>query len=255
MPVRSSLISPQTLRRVSRIAAGVIALAVLAACTADNPGPTALNARVDASRGLPFTEGLASPGWQEVARHYVGLGNYVPVQAGRAYPLVSVAQYLAVQEAEAAIGSPPVQDASSGNGIGAGGRPRLETDRGAVAGASVAVLSYLFSTTAQQQAFEDMVTAQENSTSPGPQRAAFLAGEAIGRAVGADIVTRARGDHFGDSYRVDNIPVGGGFWVSNTVNPFTINGGQMPGVRPWFLTSANQFRPAPPPAFGSAQFL
>jgi len=254
MPVRPSLISPHTLRVASRIAVGVIALAVLTACAADKPGPTGLNARVDGSRGLLFTEGVASPGWQETARHYVGLGNFIPVRAGHAYPLLSVAQYLAVQKAEAAIGSPPVQDASTGNGIGAGGRPRLETDRGAVAGASAAVLSYLFSSTAQQHAFEDMVTAQENSTSPGPQRAAFLAGEAIGRSVGADIVTRAGGDHFGDSYRVDNIPVGDGFWVSNTTNPFTINGGQMPGVLPWFLTSASQFRPGPPPAFGSAAF-
>src|SRR5258706_15652661 len=29
----------------------------------------------------------------------------------------------------------------------------------------------------------------------------------------------------------------------------------MPGVTTWFLTSANQFRPGPPPAFGSAEFL
>jgi membrane-associated phospholipid phosphatase len=29
----------------------------------------------------------------------------------------------------------------------------------------------------------------------------------------------------------------------------------MPGVTPWFLTSASQFRPAPPPAFGSPDFL
>ena len=254
MPVRPSLISPHTLHFASRIAVGVIALAVLTACAADKPGPTGLNARVDASRGLPFTEGLASPGWQKIARDDVALQSFIPVKAGHAYPLLSVAQYLAEQKAEAAIGSPPVQDASNGNGIGAGGRPRLETDRGAVAGASVAVLSYLFFTTAQKQGFEDLLTAQENATSPGPQRAAFLAAEAIGRAVGADIVTRAIGDHFGDTYRVDNIPVGAGYWVSNTTNPFTINGGQMPGVLPWFLTSASQFRPGAPPAFGSAAF-
>ena len=60
-------------------------------------------------------------------------------------PILGVAQYLAVQRAEAAIGSADAETAtSSGNGIGAGGRERLETDRGAVAGASVVALSYLF---------------------------------------------------------------------------------------------------------------
>src|SRR5205823_11658816 len=50
------------------------------------------------------------------------------------------------------------------------------------------------------------------------------------------------------------IPVGPGLWVSNTTPP-TIAGGPLPGVRPWFLKSARQFRPGPAPAFGSADFL
>ena len=253
MPVRFTLSTPKAPHAIARTAAAFLTAALITACSTDQPGPTGLNASADASRGLPFTEGLASPGWQQTAFHYVGLGQFIPVRGGHAYPLLGVAQYLAVQEAEAAIGDPPVQSASSGDGIGAGGRPRLEADRGAVAGASAVVLSYLFSSASQVQAFEDMVTAQENLTSPGPQRAAFLAGEAIGRSVGAGIVTRAIGDHFNDPTTAV-IPVGPGFWTSNT-NPATINGGQLPGVLPWFLTSASQFRPGPPPAFGSTDFL
>ena len=49
-------------------------------------------------------------------------------------------------------------------------------------------------------------------------------------------------------------PVGPGFWTSSAVPPQPTAGGQLPGVTPWFLTSANQFRPGPPPAFGSALF-
>jgi membrane-associated phospholipid phosphatase len=96
-----------------------------------------------------------------------------------------------------------------------------------------------------------MVTAQANA-GPGQPHPGFAAGEAIGRAVGAEMVTRARGDGFGNNYSRD-IPKGAGLWTSNT-DPVTINGGQMPGVRPWFLTSASQFRPGPPPAFGSGDF-
>ena len=100
-------------------------------------------------------------------------------------------------------------------------------------------------------ALEDMVTAQRDAA--GGRSAAFARGEAIGRVVGAAIVTRARGDGFGNPF-TGTIPVGPGFWTSNTTPP-TVGGGQMPGVLPWFMTSASQFRPAPPPAFGSADYV
>src|SRR6266496_750302 len=108
----------------------VAVLALILACAPD-AGPTGMNGRLSASRdGVPFSEGLASPGWQETARNLVVQARLGPIPAGHAYPLLGVAQYLAVQRAEAAAD--------------VGGRALLETDRGAVAGASVVVLSYLF---------------------------------------------------------------------------------------------------------------
>jgi len=74
----------------------------------------------------------------------------------------------------------------------------------------------------------------------------------MGRAVGAEIVTRAQGDGFNRPF-TGTIPAGPGLWISNTTPP-TVASGQLPGVTPWFLTSATQFRPAAPPAFGSAAF-
>jgi membrane-associated phospholipid phosphatase len=104
----------------------------------------------------------------------------------------------------------------------------------------------------QTQALEDMVTAQRDAAA-GPSQTAFARGEAIGRAVGAEIVTRAQADGFSTPF-TGTIPVGPGFWTSNTTPP-TVAGGPLPGVRPWFLNSASQFRPGPPPAFGSPEFL
>ncbi|HTD71627.1 MAG TPA: phosphatase PAP2 family protein [Gemmatimonadales bacterium] len=207
---------------------------------------------MSASRtGVPFTEGLASPGWQETARNLVVQARLGPIPAGHAYPLLGVAQYLAVQQAEAAAGGTDVETAAtSGNGIGIGGRSRLETDRGAVAGASVVVLSYLFPS--QAQALEDTIAAQAG-TGPGQPHPAFVAAEAIGRAVGAEIVARAKADGFTNP-NTAKPPVGPGFWTSSAVPPQPVNGGQLPGVLPWFLTSASQVRPAPPPAFGSPEF-
>jgi len=179
----------------------------------------------------------------------VAQANTPPYAAGRLYAFVGVAQYLAVQEAEAAAGGTDAESDASGPGIGRGGRARLETDRGAVAGASVAVLSYLFPSRAT--AFEAMATDQANA-GPGEPHPAFAAGEAIGRAVGAQIVTRAQNDGFSRPF-TGTIPTGPGFWISSTTPP-TIAGGTLPGVTPWFLTSASQFRSAPPPVFGSPAF-
>ncbi len=73
------------------------------------------------------------------------------------------------------------------------GRSKHEAERGAVAGASAVVLTYLFPAAAQS--FEDLVTEQSNAGS-GKPHSWFARGEAIGRAVGAEIVARAQGDGF-----------------------------------------------------------
>ena len=232
---------------------GLLAVAALAVgCNSEgrlvDPSAPAL---VAARAGVPFTKGLASPEWQGTAASLVAQAGFNPITAGHAYPLLGVAQYLAVQRAEAAsLGTDAESNATPGNGIGTGGRARLETDRGAVAGASAVVLIYLFPS--QAQMLEGMVAAQANA-GQGQPHPAFAAGEAIGRAVGAEIVTRAQTDGFNRPF-TGTIPTGPGLWISNTTPP-TIAGGPLPGVTPWFLTSPDQFRPAPPPAFGSTEFL
>jgi membrane-associated phospholipid phosphatase len=194
---------------------------------------------VSSRNGVPFvTEGLASPAWQLTARNLVSAAGLAAVQATHVYPILGVAQYLAVQRAQAAIDG--------------GGRQRLEADRGAVAGASFVTMSYLFP--ASVQAFQDLLTAQANA-GPGQPHPAFAAGEAIGRAVGAQMVARAIADHFNDANKA--VPPDGGsaagFWTPN-VDGQKVAGGTLPGTTPWFLTSSDQFKPAPHPPFGSDDF-
>src|SRR5256885_11052017 len=132
-----------TMSRLSSLSTIVAGVALLAACADQRPAPTGLG--VSASRnGVPFSEGLASPAWQEKAAGLVSQAGFNPQTATHAYPLLGVAQYLAVQRAETAEGGFDVANVASGIGVGAGGRDRLELDRGAVAGASVVVLTYLF---------------------------------------------------------------------------------------------------------------
>ena len=237
MSVHTPLLLPHAWRNTARIASTLLTVALISACATDKPDPTGLVARESAasSNGVPFAVGLASPAWQLTSRNLTAAANFSPIAAARSYPYLGVAQYLAVQRAQAAI-------------IG-GGRERLEADRGAVAGASVVVLSYLFPTKAA--ALEDSLTAQANA-GPGGRRPAFTAGEAIGRAVGADLVERAKNDGF--SVVIDPPPpVGPGFWTTNAPG-LPVAGGQFPGLTRWFMTSADQFRSAPHPAFGSAAF-
>ena len=204
-------------------------VAPILACEPD-ASPARLTAPLVASRSAATTEDLVSPGWQAIEANLVAQANLAAVVSTRAYSLLGVAQYLAVQRAE---------------GSRRDGRSRDGSDAGAVAGASATVLSYLFPLRAQ--ALQDTVKAQRGA-GPG-----FARGEVIGRAVGTEIVARAQADGFSTPF-TGTIPVGPGLWVSNTTPP-TIAGGPLPGVRPWFLKHARQFRPGPPPAFGSADFL
>ena len=204
-------------------------VAPILSCEPD-ASPARLTAPLVASRSAATTEDLVSPGWQAIEANLVAQANLAAVVSTRAYSLLGVAQYLAVQRAE---------------GSRRDGRSRDGSDAGAVAGASATVLSYLFPLRAQ--ALQDTVKAQRGA-GPG-----FARGEVIGRAVGTEIVARAQADGFSTPF-TGTIPVGPGLWVSNTTPP-TIAGGPLPGVRPWFLKSARQLRPGPPPAFGSADFL
>jgi membrane-associated phospholipid phosphatase len=112
-------------------------------------------------------------------------------------------------------------------------------------------LTYLFPAHAQE--FEDLVTSQANA-GPGQPHPAFLAAEAIGRAVGAAIVTRTIGDGFSNP-NTAIAPVGPQYWVSSTTPPSKPAGGQLPGVARWFpISSPDQFRPGPYPTFGSTDF-
>src|SRR2546422_11582700 len=232
---------------------GVVALG---GCNDRPTGPAATAQRLSAARatGLPITEGLASPEWQEIARNFVMQSTVSrnSAAATRVYAYLSMAQHDAVGRAEDAIGGNESEtDPTLGDGLGRGGRSRLETDRGAVAGGSAAVLTYF--DPAEAQLFEDKVQEQANA-GPGQPHPDFVRGEAMGRQVGAEAIARAQTDGF-DLPWTGTVPVGPGLWFSSAKPPQPPANAQLPGMRPFFLTSADQFRPAAPPAFGSSAYL
>ena len=234
----------------------LIGVVALGGCNDRPTGPAATAQRLSAGRaaGLPFTEGLVSPEWQAIARNFVMQSTVSrnSAAATRVYAYLSMAQYDAVGRAEDAIGGNESEtDPTLGDGLGRGGRSQLETDRGAVAGASAAVLTYF--DPAEAQLFEDKVQEQANA-GPGQPHPDFVRGEAIGRQVGVEAIARAITDGF-DQPWTGTVPVGPGLWFSSAKPPQPPVNAQLPGMRPFFLRSADQFRPAPPSAFGSPAYL
>src|SRR2546425_620018 len=144
---------------------GVVALG---GCNDRPTGPAATAQRLSAARatGLPITEGLASPEWQEIARNFVMQSTVSrnSAAATRVYAYLSMAQH------------------------------------------------------------------------------------------GAEAIARAITDGF-DQPWTGTVPVGPGLWFSSAKPPQPPVNAQLPGMRPFFLRSADQFRPAPPSAFGSPAYL
>lgn len=217
----------------ARAATAAAAMFAVSACADSATGPSGSSSQASpSSDAVQFNDALAAVAWNEVARDLTN--KYPTSQQGgtRLFAYLSLAQYDAVIAAE--------------DGKDNGDHPSAAA---AVAGASAVVLAAQYP--AEASALDALVTAQADSpTWPGNAQKSFVAGEAIGRAIGQQILTSAAGDGFTPASSV-TIPVCPGCWFSATPPVFP----RLAEMRPFFLTTASQFRPPPPPAFGSPAFL
>jgi membrane-associated phospholipid phosphatase len=217
---------------------GLALAAVMAASCSDPNAVTAPESLRQAAGGAAAIRqsepapALASIGWQEQARALVGANNLSALAAGRVYAALSVAQYRAVRAVE------------NGNDERANGGhkgKKAEARRGAVGGASVQVLSFFFPSAA--------TALEQRLSNEGGAQPDFTRGVAMGRGVGDAIVERCKSDRFTAPW-TGTVPTGEGMWIANGPPA----GATFGGVMTYLLTSANQFRPAPPPAFNSPAF-
>lgn len=186
---------------------------------------------------VKFWEVTASTRWNERAAALLGL--YPPATNGQGAALriltyVSVAQYRAVLAAEAG------KDRSIHPSVAA-----------AVGAASVTVLSGFFPLASK--ALETQLNTDLAAPGwPGAKNEDSPSGEAIGRTVGAAVLVQAATDNY--LVKSPGVPpVGPGYWIPAPAPAAIVRG--LYGVRPFFLTSADELRPPPPPAFGSPAFL
>ncbi|MEX2285397.1 MAG: vanadium-dependent haloperoxidase [Gemmatimonadota bacterium] len=215
-----------------------VAAAMPFACAQETTTPLQPSANV-----APFATGLVTLEWQEQARNLVAANRLNPLQAARVYAALSVAQSRALNQADAVV---PASEADP-TGFGPGGRSRYEARRGAVAGASARVLGFLFPAAANQ--LEQTLNAQGDA-GPGHVHPQFTSAIAMGHTAGDAMINHLQKDGFTKPW-TGTVPSGPGLWIPSALPPA---GGVLPDVTPYFLTSGSQFRPAPPPAFGSAAF-
>ena len=199
-----------------------------AACTepATSPAVTA----TPALSAVKFWEAGSSVAWNQTARDLIAARNVAAVATqARILAYLSVAQYNAIVAAE---------DAKDGG--------QHASPAAAAAGASLVVLKSFFPLDATL--LDGRLMAQRSAERwPGEQNTDFAAGEAIGRAVGAEVLAYAATDRVGLAMPPAN-PGGPGNWTGT--NPIRAHY----GARTFALTSGDQFRPAPPPAFGSPEY-
>ncbi len=132
-------------------------------------------------------------------------------------------------------------------------RPSCPPEHAAVAGAAATVLAYLIPDAAAGRFDALAAEAAESRIAAG---AAFPsdveAGLALGQAVGKKAVARAKEDGFDAEWDPATMPTGPGFWQPTPPGMVETPFAPLAGAQQtWVMTSGDQFRPAPPPEYGS----
>ena len=241
-------------------------MALTTACTETNTGPAGVPVEGSevANSASKFREPVATVAWNQTARQLIAARPATstgPTVQLRILTYLTLAQYNAVVTAE------DTKD-----------RGKHASPAAAVGGASVVVLKSFFpldEALIDAKLEEQRAEAESHGKKNWREHARFFArhgdddrdrdhgggrgdnshedfaaGESVGRAVGAAVVAYAAADNF-NVLPLPPMPAGPGYWFTNTPPPFRA----LWGTRPFFLTSSDQFRPGPPPAFGSPAFL
>jgi membrane-associated phospholipid phosphatase len=125
--------------------------------------------------------------------------------------------------------------------------PSYPSEHAVAAGAAATVLTYIFPNIAGVFADKAEEAGRSRLLAGVQYPSDVAAGLALGRAVAARVIERAKTDGT-DAQWTGTVPTGPGYW--NGTNPILPLGGTW---KTWVLTSGSEFRPGPPPAYDSAQ--
>jgi hypothetical protein len=216
----------QRARTFRNIALAVVSAAVAYGCTHAPTQKAAQASSVSASS--PWAAPTSTVQWNEYASELIAAGKVGQFPALRTLAYVNVAINNAIVAAQAQ-----------------GVKPE-----GAVASAAAGTLAHFFPKEAQAIAER---LANERFALGAAHRTDFSAGMDIGASAAADVVAMARADGAARSWS-GTAPTGPDKWSSLSTPPSAPAGAQLGSVRPFFLTSASEFRAPPPPALSSPEF-
>jgi membrane-associated phospholipid phosphatase len=212
---------------------------------------------VQQRKSIQFWDGQGVLRWNELARELTARYTTNPVRASQIYAVVSLAQYEALRSAQnqqrtfnrilpdnTTTGVEPL--------LPLGNNGSYPSDHAALAAASAAALTYFFASDRIQ--IEQLRTEhQETRLWAGVSlRSDLTAGDQLGRAIAAQVIEQTQARVATDVSWV--VPEGAGFWMvgpESQMGPLEANWSRS---RPWFLERPDQFRPPPPPVFGSDEF-
>ena len=203
---------------------------------------------------------LPTKPWTQVAFDFVARQAKNPPLSSRNYALVHVAMYDATL---AAYNAKYTHNVAAPEGVStlvpAGSDPSYPSEHAAIAGAASRVLAYLYPSESALRLDEMADEAGDSRVQAGTNTPSDVsAGLDLGRAVADKVIAYAKTDGVGkpwDGKRPAGIGSGGpAFWApppGSSSPPIEPAAGTW---KPWVMTSGNQFRPAPPPAYGSTAF-
>ena len=195
--------------------------------------------------------------WVNMNLEFVAAREKDPPLSSRGYALMSVAVYDAVvatwhYKYEYNRKAPDVGERL----VEPGPDPSYPSEHAAIAGAAARVLAYLFPERPALRLDEAADQAADSRVQAGVNRRSDVeAGLDLGHKVAEKVIAYAEAD---GSARPCNKKVPGPaprYWApppGSVANPVQPCAGEW---KTWVMTAGNQFRPPPPPAFGSPEFL
>lgn len=222
----------------------------------------------DEDSAIQYWNALPTTTWHEKTLDLLGfywpllpdVPYATPVRSGRILALVNVAMYDAMVAAWDAKYTyqrrpPAAVDSRVRALVDVGDVPSYPSEHAAAAAAAAAVLSYLFphdDTIALHQMEHD---AGEARIAAGvAYRSDVDAGYAIGRAVAARVIARAKTDG-SDAVWTGTVPSGQFDWQPTPPRRLAIPFDPLAGTwRTWVIANGSVFRPPPPPLPGTARF-
>ncbi len=201
-------------------------------------------------------EPVSTP-WVEMNLEFVSARAKDPPLSSRGYALMSVAVY----DALVATWHYKYQYDRAAPGVGdrlaePGPDPSYPSEHAAIAGAASRVLAYLFPERPALRLDEAADQAADSRVSAGASRRSDVdAGLELGHKVAEKVIAYAKADG-AEKACTKKVPgAAPRYWApppGSVANPVQPCAGEW---KAWVMTAGNQFRPGPPPVFGSPEFL